>query len=71
MDASQPPDPATAGVACAGRRERILFVCTANRDRSPTAEDLYANDARYEVRSAGTWQYAVTPISDELVAWAD
>ncbi len=46
-------------------------MCTANRDRSPTAEDLYANDARYEVRSAGTWQYAVTPISDELVAWAD
>ena len=23
-------------------RERILFVCTANVDRSPTAEDLYA-----------------------------
>ena len=26
----------------AERRERILFVCTANIDRSPTAEQLYA-----------------------------
>jgi len=33
-------------------RERILFVCTANIDRSRTAEDMYREDARYEVRSA-------------------
>ena len=32
------------------RRERVLFVCTANIDRSRTAEDLYAGDPRYEVR---------------------
>src|SRR5262245_17702966 len=51
--------------------ERILFVCTANRDRSPTAEDLYAADPRYEARSAGTWQYAATPLSRELLLWAD
>lgn len=50
---------------------RILFVCTANRDRSPTAEDLYAGDPRYEARSAGTWQYAVTPLTRELLLWAD
>jgi predicted protein tyrosine phosphatase len=54
-----------------GRRERILFVCTANRDRSRTAEDLYAEDSRYEVASAGTWRHATTPLSRGLLLWAD
>ena len=51
--------------------ERILFICTANVDRSPTAEELYAKDARYEVRSAGTAPFATTPINRELLQWAD
>jgi protein-tyrosine phosphatase len=53
------------------RRERILFVCTGNIDRSRTAEDLYHDDPRYEVRSAGTAPFATTPITRELLAWAD
>jgi protein-tyrosine phosphatase len=52
-------------------RERILFVCTANVDRSRTAQDLYADDERYEVRSAGTAPFATTPVTRELVLWAD
>jgi protein-tyrosine phosphatase len=52
-------------------RERILFVCTANVDRSRTAEDLYRDDPRYEVRSAGTAPFATTPVSRELLRWAD
>jgi predicted protein tyrosine phosphatase len=52
-------------------REHILFVCTANRDRSPTAEELYRDDPRYEVRSAGTAPFATTPIDAELLRWAD
>jgi len=52
-------------------RERILFVCTANVDRSRTAEDLYRSDPRYEVRSAGTAPFATTPVSRELLRWAD
>jgi predicted protein tyrosine phosphatase len=52
-------------------RERILFVCTANRDRSPTAEELYARDPRYEVRSAGVAPFATTPLDVELLRWAD
>ncbi len=52
-------------------RERILFVCTANRDRSPTAEALYAGDERYEVRSAGTAPFATVPVDRELLLWAD
>jgi protein-tyrosine-phosphatase len=41
-------------------RQRILFVCTANVDRSRTAEDLYRADPRYEVLSAGTAAFART-----------
>jgi predicted protein tyrosine phosphatase len=53
------------------RRERILFVCTGNVDRSRTAEELYGGDSRYEVRSAGTAPFAATPLSRELLLWAD
>ena len=52
-------------------REKILFVCTANIDRSRTAEDLYRNDPRYEVRSAGTAPFAQQPVDRDLVLWAD
>jgi predicted protein tyrosine phosphatase len=51
--------------------ERILFVCTANLDRSPTAEQLYARDPRYDVRSAGTALFAAQSLSRELLLWAD
>ena len=52
-------------------RQRILFVCTANVDRSRTAEDLYRTDPRYEVLSAGTSAFARTPITRDLMLWAD
>jgi protein-tyrosine phosphatase len=52
-------------------RQRILFVCTANVDRSRTAEDLYRDDPRYEVRSAGTAPFATTPVTRDLLQWAD
>jgi predicted protein tyrosine phosphatase len=52
-------------------RERILFICTANIDRSRTAEDLYRDDPRYEVRSAGTAPFASHQVTRELVQWAD
>jgi predicted protein tyrosine phosphatase len=52
-------------------KERILFVCTANVDRSRTAHDLYVGDPRYEVRSAGTAPFATTTLSRELLQWAD
>jgi protein-tyrosine phosphatase len=51
--------------------ERILFVCTANIDRSRTAEDLYKHDPRYEVQSAGVASFATTPITRDLLLWAD
>jgi predicted protein tyrosine phosphatase len=52
-------------------REHILFVCTANVDRSRTAEDLYRDDPRFEVRSAGTAPFAKNPLTRELLEWAD
>ena len=48
-------------------RERILFVCTANVDRSPTAEFLYLGDPRYEVHSAGTAPFATNPVTREML----
>src|SRR5207245_3140135 len=68
------PVPASARIrqrSLAVARERILFVCTANVDRSRTAEDLYRDDPRYEVRSAGTAPFATTPLTRELLQWAD
>lgn len=52
-------------------RERILFVCTANVDRSRTAEDLYSHDDRYEVRSAGVAPFATVVVTRDLLLWAD
>ena len=54
-----------------GSRERILFVCTANVDRSRTAEDLYRRDPRYEVRSAGVAPFATVVLTRDLLLWAD
>ena len=50
---------------------KIVFVCTANIDRSPTAEHIYSDRSDLEVKSAGVSDYAMTPITLELVNWAD
>jgi len=51
---------------------RILFVCSGNRDRSPTAEQLFRNHKGLEVKSAGILRgIAPTPLSADLIQWAD
>lgn len=50
---------------------RVLFVCTANRLRSPTAEDLFRDYPGIEALSAGTDADAAQPLSKELVASVD
>ena len=50
---------------------KILFVCSANIDRSPTAELIYSDRSDLEVKSAGVSDYAMTPISLKLIKWAD
>ncbi len=51
--------------------KHVLFVCGRNRWRSPTAEAVFSGLDGFEVASAGTSKDADTPLSDELVAWAD
>jgi predicted protein tyrosine phosphatase len=50
---------------------RILFVCSQNKLRSPTAEAVFANHAAVEVDSAGLNHDAVVPLSPEQIEWAD
>ena len=51
--------------------KHALFICTQNRLRSPTAERLFANRSGHEVRFAGVDTAATTPVSTELLEWAD
>lgn len=51
--------------------KRILFVCTANIDRSPTAEAILRGVKGFEVRSAGIWPNAKKRITRALIDWAD
>ena len=52
-------------------RLNVLFVCSRNRWRSPTAEKIYRDDHRVNVRSRGTVAGAVRTISATDVRWAD
>lgn len=51
--------------------KNVLFVCSQNRLRSPTAEQVFSKRRDIEVASAGTNHDADTPLTSELVAWAD
>jgi predicted protein tyrosine phosphatase len=50
---------------------RVLFVCSQNRLRSPTAEQVFSGLPGIEVASAGLDARAAVPVSPELLAWAD
>lgn len=52
-------------------RLNVLFVCSKNQWRSPTAEAIYRDDPRISVRSCGTASAAVRPIREGDLAWAD
>ncbi len=49
----------------------ILFVCSRNQWRSPTAETIYRNRPGLSVRSAGTEPSARTKFSQKDLDWAD
>ena len=49
----------------------ILFVCSRNKWRSPTAEVIYKNRSGLNVRSAGTEPSARIRISSRDIEWAD
>jgi predicted protein tyrosine phosphatase len=49
---------------------RVLFICSQNRLRSPTAEQVFASWNSIEVASAGLSSSAANPVTSELVLWA-
>lgn len=51
--------------------QNILFLCGRNQWRSPTAEQIFADHPGVECASAGLSHDAETPISIELLEWAD
>ncbi len=52
-------------------KKKLLFICTANWQRSPTAEALFKNSRNYEAKSAGTSPIAERPITSQAIKWAD
>jgi len=55
-----------------GDYKRVLTVCSANMLRSPTiAHVLSANPYNYNTRSAGVAGFALIPVTEELLFWAD
>jgi predicted protein tyrosine phosphatase len=51
--------------------KRVLFICSQNRLRSPTAEQVFSNREGIEVTSAGLNPDANTTVTPELLQWAD
>jgi predicted protein tyrosine phosphatase len=51
--------------------QRWLFVCSRNRLRSPTAEQVFAGRPNVETDSAGLALDAETVLSSDQVDWAD
>ncbi|TXH68463.1 MAG: phosphotyrosine protein phosphatase [Thiothrix sp.] len=49
----------------------ILFICSQNRLRSPTAEQMFCQYAGIECASAGVYDSAEVPLDPELIEWAD
>jgi predicted protein tyrosine phosphatase len=48
-----------------------LFICSQNRLRSPTAEQVFASWGGIDVASAGLNSDADNPVTPELLKWAD
>ena len=54
-----------------GKAINVLFVCSMNRWRSPTAENVYAKDDQVNTRSRGTSKKAVRSICAGDLKWAN
>lgn len=50
---------------------RALFICSQNRLRSPTAEQVFSSWPLVETDSAGLGHDATVPLSPEQIEWAD
>ena len=53
------------------QKEKLLFICTANSERSPTAEAMFQESSRYEASSAGISAMSARVVDQELINRAD
>ena len=53
------------------KKTNVLFVCSKNQWRSPTAETLWRRHPDWNVRSGGTSPNARHHVSEDDVRWAD
>ena len=51
--------------------KNILFICSRNQWRSPTAEQVWRKHAEVSVRSAGTSPNARHKVSIDDIRWSD
>ncbi|WP_202413471.1 low molecular weight protein tyrosine phosphatase family protein [Duganella sp. CY15W] len=58
-------------VAKASERINVLFVCSKNQWRSPTAEAVWRGHPKLNVRSGGTSPNARHHVSEDDIRWAD
>jgi predicted protein tyrosine phosphatase len=49
----------------------VLFICSQNRLRSPTGEQIFADWPGIETQSAGLGNDAEVPVTSELLVWSD
>lgn len=54
-----------------GREKKVLCICSAGLLRSPTIANVLHREFGYNTRSAGSEQYALIPVNEALLAWAD
>jgi predicted protein tyrosine phosphatase len=54
-----------------GTSRKVLFVCTANKLRSPTAEAIFKSRLDLMVKSAGTSRTSPSMLTREHIEWAD
>lgn len=52
-----------------GDDKKVVFICSMGLLRSATGARLYAH--MYNTRSCGTYSDALTPLSENLICWAD
>lgn len=54
-----------------GMRQKLLFICSRNKQRSLTAETMLRNNPTVAVKSAGTENSARIKLTVGLIGWAD
>lgn len=59
------------GVGMKNMKTKLLFLCSANMDRSPAAESLFKDSKKFEAKSAGLSELTENPVTTQAIKWAD